>query len=243
LATRSQGNLGGHSEGSLPFGFHLKWLPMCWNGPMSKTVTISASYGALGNKIGRALADRLDLPFLDRALPALAAHQLAQSPEMAESLDEHVPRRWERIAMGFANVATPMGPDPLPSEVVQSPERFRKANEAALREIADTTGGVILGRAAMAVLGDRSDVLCVRLDGPIEARIRQVVAHGVDEDTARRGQREIDRARDAYAKVLFNSRQDDPALYHLMLDSTALSPDACVDIIIRAVDCRFGSEN
>jgi cytidylate kinase len=212
-------------------------------GSMPITVTISASYGALGNKIGLALAERLGLPFLDRALPASAVHQLAESPEMAESLDEHVPRRWERIAMGFANVATPMGPDPLPTDVVQSPERFRKENEAALRQIADTTGGVILGRAAMAVLGDRSDVLCVRLDGPVEARIRQVVAHGVDEDTARRGQREVDRARDGYAKVLFNSRQDDPALYHLMLDSSALSPEACIDIIVRAVECRFGTEN
>ena len=214
---------------------------MCWNGHMPNTVTISASYGALGLRIAHALAERLDLPFLDRAIPAAAAHDLAQSPDMAESLDEHVPRRWERIAIGFANVATPMGPDPLPSEMIRTPERFRAANEPALREFADTTGGVILGRAAMAVLAGRSDVLCVRLDGPVEARIAQVVAHGVDESVARRGQREVDRARDAYARVLFNARQDDPALYHLMVDSTALSVDACVDIIMRAATYRFGT--
>ena len=208
---------------------------------MPNTVTISASYGALGHKIAHALAERLDLPFLDRAIPAAAAHDLAQSPDMAESLDEHVPSRWERIAIGFANVSVPMGPDPLPSQMIQTPEVFRAANESALFEFADTTGGVILGRAAMAVLTERSDVLCVRLDGPVEARIAQVVAHGVDEDVARKGQREVDRARDAYARVLFNARQDDPALYHLMLDSTAFSVDACLDIIMRAVADRFGT--
>jgi hypothetical protein len=208
---------------------------------MPHTVTISASYGALGHKIAHALAEQLDLPFLDRAIPAAAAHDLAQSPDMAESLDEHVPRRWERIAIGFANVATPMGPDPLPTEMIQTPERFRSAHASALVEFADSTGGVILGRAAMAVLAERSDVLCVRLDGPVEARVAQVVSHGVDEDVARRSQREVDRARDAYARVLFNARQDDPALYHLMLDSTTLSVEACLDIIRRAAADRFGT--
>jgi cytidylate kinase len=67
-----------------------------------------------------------------------------------------------------------------------------------------------------------------------------VVAHGVDEEVARRRQREVDRARDAYARVLFNARQDDAALYHLIVDSTALSVGACVDIIMRAAADRFG---
>jgi hypothetical protein len=80
--------------------------------------------------------------------------------------------------MGFANATTPMGPNQLPTAEIETPERFRKANEAKLRDIADTTGGVILGRAGMAVLGDRADVLCVRLDGPVEARIAHAIAQG-----------------------------------------------------------------
>jgi cytidylate kinase len=207
---------------------------------MPHVVTLSASYGANGIPVGHALADRLNLPFLDRAIPAMAAHQLAQSADMAESLDEPVPSRWERIAMGFANSATPMGPTQVPTEVIETPERFRAASEAKLNEIADTTGAVVLGRAGMAVLGGRPDVLCVRLDGPIEARIAQVIAQGVGEDVARKGQKEIDKARDEYARVFFGVRQNDPRLYHVMLDSTALSVDACVDILVRAARDRFG---
>jgi cytidylate kinase len=92
----------------------------------------------------------------------------------------------------------------------------------------------------MAVLGDRRDVLCVRLDGPVEARIAQAMAQGADEASARKDQRAVDRARDAYARVFFNVRQDDQRLYHLVLDSTALSIDASVDIILRAAGDRFG---
>jgi hypothetical protein len=208
---------------------------------MPHVVTISASYGALGNKIGHVLAERLGLPFLDRAIPAAAAHQLAQSADMAESLDEPVPNRWERIAIGFANVGTPMGPSQVPPEVIQTPERFRATNEEKLHEVADTTGAVIVGRAGMVVLGNRPDVLCVRLDGPVEARIARVIAQGVDEESVRKIQREVDKARDAYARVFFNARQDDPHLYHVILDSTALSEEACVDIILRAVRDRFGT--
>jgi len=207
---------------------------------MPHVVTLSASYGAHGDKVGRTVAERLDLPFLDRAIPAAAAHKLA-STDVAESLDEHVPSRWERMAMAFVNVPSPTGPSQLPPEEVKTREQFRAESESALREVADTTGAVILGRAGMVVLGNRPDVLCVRLDGPLEDRIAQVVAQGLDEASARKGQREVDRARDAYARVFFGARQDDPSLYHVILDSTALSVDACVDIILRAAGDRFGT--
>jgi cytidylate kinase len=207
---------------------------------MPGVVTISASYGAHGDQIAHQVAKRLDLPFLDRAIPASVVQQLAASGEIGESLDEPAPRRWERIIMGFANATTPMGPNQLPTAEIETPERFRKANEARLRDFADTTGGVILGRAGMAVLGDRPTVLCVRLDGPVEARIAHAIAQGVDEGSARKDQRAVDRARDAYARVFFNVRQDDPRLYHLIMDSTALSVEGCVDIIVRAASDRFG---
>ncbi len=206
---------------------------------MARVVTLSASYGAHGDRVGRLLAEKLELPFLDRAIPSAAAHELALSTEVAESLDEHVPSRWERMAMAFVNVPTPTGPSQLAPEDIKTPEQFRAECESALREVADTTGAVILGRAGMVVLGKRPDVLCVRLDGPVEDRIAQVVAQGIDEASARKGQREVDKARDAYARVFFGARQDDPRLYHVMLDSTALSVQTCVEIIARAARGRF----
>ena len=209
---------------------------------MRGVVTLSASYGAHGDQVGRALAGRLQLPFIDRAIPtAAAARQLGLPEDAGESLDEHIPSRWQRIAAGFANLGVPVGPIVLPADMPLTPERFRSATRAQLQHVADTTGAVVLGRAGMVVLGGRPDVLCVRLDGPVEARIAQVVAHGIDEASARQGQREVDSAREAYARVFFNVRQDDPRLYHLILDSTVLSAEACTDIIVRAAQDRFSA--
>jgi cytidylate kinase len=207
-----------------------------------RVVTLSASYGARGDKVGRALAERLQLPFVDRAIPtAAAARQLGLPEDVAESLDEHPPSRWQRIAARFANVGVPVGPVVLPTDIALTPEQFRSVTEAQLQHMADTTGAVVLGRAGMVVLGGRPDVLCVRLDGPAEARIAQVTAQGTDETSARQGQREVDSARETYARVFFNARQDNPQLYHVILDSTVLSAETCIDIIIRAAHDRFGT--
>ncbi len=209
---------------------------------MRGVVTLSASYGARGDKVGRALASRLQLPFIDRAIPtSAAARQLGLPEDVGESLDEHTPGLWERIAAGFANVAMPIGPDVVSAEVPLTPEQFGAATRARLQQIADSTGGVVLGHAGMVALSDRPDVLCVRLDGPVEARIAQVMKLGIDEASARQGQRDVDGAREAYARVFFNARQDDARLYHLIIDSTVLSPETCVDIITRAAQDRLGA--
>src|ERR1700721_2948550 len=171
---------------------------------MRGVVTLSASYGARGDEVGRALADRLQLPFVDRAIPtAAAARELGLPEDVGESPDPPAPRRWERFALLLAGVGMPAGPDVLAADVplTFSPEGFRAASVRELQQVADTTGAVLRGRAGMLVLGGRPEVLCVRLDGPVEARIAQVVALGLDEAGARQGQREVDRARNDYARV------------------------------------------
>lgn len=205
-------------------------------------VTISASYGAKGQTIGEAVATELGLVFLDRAVPAAAARQLDIPDEVAQDLDERAPSLWERLAGAFAHTASPIeAATVIPPGATQNPEEFRRATESVLHQIADTTGAVVLGRAGMAVLGDRPDVLCVRLDGPVEARVASMVAEGTDEAEARRTQKELDGAREAYARVFYGVRQEDPKLYHLMLDTTALPIGVCIDLIVTAARARFAA--
>jgi len=201
-------------------------------------VTISAPYGARGHEVGTAVAERLGLVLLDRAIPAAVARQLNISDDEAQDLDERAPKLWERMAGAFANVA-PIGTFSLGPEPIQSPDDYRRATESVLREIADTTGAVVLGRAGMVVLGGRPDVLCVRLDGPVEARIAHMVGVGTDEAAARQAQRDLDRSREAFSRIFYNVHQDDPRLYHLILDTTALPVATCIDIIVTAAKARF----
>src|SRR5690349_21256314 len=53
-------------------------------------VTISATYGAGGSVVGPAVAERLGVPFVDRAIPTAVAGRLAISLDEALHPDEQV---------------------------------------------------------------------------------------------------------------------------------------------------------
>ncbi len=111
--------------------------------------------------------------------------------------------------------------------------------EAVLWQVAATTGGVILGRAATVVLKDHPGVLRVRLGGPADARIAQASAlEGIEETSARRRRAETDQARAAYARQFYGADMSDARLFDLTIDSTQVGVDACVDIIVTAVTSR-----
>lgn len=206
---------------------------------MPQTVTISSSFGAGGNTVGRAVAERLGIPFFDRAIPAAVAGRLAIPLDDAAAQDEKAPSTWERLARSFANVAVPMAPQNL--EPQREPEQFRAETERILREIADTTGGVLLGRGAMIVLGNRPDVLRVRLDGPIEARIARFAEHeGRDPAEVRALQHDTDGARDHYLKLFYRARQDDPSLYDIVIDATTIPLAACAELVVTAARAKAG---
>lgn len=207
------------------------------------SVTISASYGARDERIAQAVAERLGLAFLDRAIPLGVARQLHISEDSAESSDERAPTRWDRVANALSaagSVTTAAGVSQVP---IQDADAYRRATESILQRVADTTGAVFLGRAGMVVLGGRADVLRVRLDGPIEARIAQAVVDGADPAIAGDAQRDVDGARNDYASFFYRQRQDDARLYDLIIDSTALPVDACVDIIVTAARAHFGGRD
>jgi len=200
-------------------------------------VTISASYGAGGTHIGPGVAKELGVPFLDRAIPAIVAESLAVPLKDAVAHDERRESRLHRVISVLAHAGTgPFGmPDPMPGESMRSARDFRDRTENTIREMADTTGGVILGRAATVVLRDHPNALHVRLDGPVNSRVRQAVRFGdTDEEHARRHLEDTDRVREDYMKHFYRVDPRDPALYHLVIDSTALDFDTCIDIIVTA---------
>ncbi|HLY83268.1 MAG TPA: cytidylate kinase-like family protein [Acidimicrobiales bacterium] len=197
-------------------------------------VTISASFGAGGSVVGPAVAERLGIPFIDRAIPIAVARSLAVPLDEALDRDERRPSFFERIIASMAAAGTSMiGPTAVMGTITNEDD-FRAATERVLRELA-TGGGVVLGRAGAVVLAKHRFALHVRLDGPRERRIERVMSHEqTDVDSATRVLDETDRAWESYVRFFYKTDPRDPRLYHLIIDSTALPLDACTELIVSA---------
>jgi cytidylate kinase len=201
-------------------------------------VTVSAAYGAAGAEVAPAIAERLGLPFVDRAIPAQVAGRLGVPVAVAEANDETVVRGLWRLVTSLGTIPDPGG-GVMPQTNAPDERSFRQQTEHVLHEIADGEGGVVLGRAAALVLRNRPDALHVRLDGPAERRLADAVARsGRPVDDVRRDLEAVDRGREAYVRHFYRT---DPTLcrhYHLVVDSTVLPLDAVVDLVVTAAHAR-----
>ena len=174
-------------------------------------VAISAPYGAGGSRVAPALAEKLGVPFLDRPADTEPDHSLSKLCSIG-------------LAWG-----TPAG---MELEDLVPGDARRREIEAELEAMHD---GVVLGRAAAVLLRDDPRVLRVLLTGPPERRIEQAMRwEGIDRHTAARRLERTDRARLAYHQTLYRVDPRSSELYHLMVDSTAIPLDACVELIAAA---------
>jgi Cytidylate kinase-like family len=203
-------------------------------------VTLSAPYGAGGSHVGPEVAERLGVPFVDRAIPTGVAERLAVPLRDAVDRDEAVGSWLTRALLSFGQVGPVLaGATPVPGSVLTE-EAFRDATEQVLRQHA-ASGAVILGRAGAVVLRDQPGALHVRLTGPKESRIAQGMRlEDTDRETAERHSEETDRAREAYVRHFYRCDARDSALYHLVIDSTAIPLGTCADLIVEAAQARSG---
>ena len=82
----------------------------------------------------------------------------------------------------------------------------------------------------------------VRLAGPRPARIHQAMRlTDIDEREATRRCDDTDRARVLYLRRFYDADADDPTLYHLVVDSTALPLGACTDLVVEAASAFWGA--
>jgi len=201
---------------------------------MPTVVTISAPYGTGGSVVGPQLAERLGVPFLDRAIPVEVSRRLDIPLDEALSQEELPRDALSRWMASFAPAVQLFGGAPLAHTPPQDDEAFCAATEAVLRDAAEA-GAVILGRAGAIVLRDVPGALHVRLDARRERRLEQAMRMGgFDREQAERELRASDVAREAYVRTWYRADPANPSHYHLVIDSTRIDLARCVELIATA---------
>ncbi len=205
-------------------------------------VTISAGYGAGGSLIAPIVADRLGMQLLDRNISLTVAAQLNVTVEEAQA---GAPNRSliERLLTFMSPMATDTMGTPADLEstcaasgISDDAATFREEAERIMRA-AFATGAVVIGRAGAAAFRDAPDILRVRLYGSVPARLARLQASQGGQPAALLNQmKQVDQARDQYVRRLYRISVDEPSVFQLQIDSTALPVADCANLIVIAYE-------
>jgi cytidylate kinase len=203
-------------------------------------ITISASYGAGGSRVAPEVARRLGVPFLGRPSLPERPGESSDPGEEARAGDEWIGSGAGRLLSRIASIAVAWGTPPgLTADELLPDQARRREIEQEIKDLAATGAGVVLGRGAAVVLHGDERVLHVLLDGPAEARVHQaMLIDNVDRATAEHRLTRVDRQRRAYLENLYGVDPRSPGVFHLVIDSTALPLDHCVELIVAAAAAR-----
>ena len=204
-------------------------------------ITISRQFGAGGSEVAGRVAKALGWRLVDNELIAQVAERAGLPPEEVAQKEERAPGFIERLARTLARASPELFP--RPADKVPEPEEARlvRITEKVVAELCGEGNVVVVGRAAPAVLQQQHDAVHVKIVAPRPVRIRTAMQRlGLDESGAATVLDETDRGRARYHKQYYQRDWNDPANYHLVLNTEALGLDGAAGVIVGLIP-RSGS--
>ncbi len=206
--------------------------------PVNPFITISREAGvgawSLAGRLARRLNERQpgNPPWtsFDRELVEKIAADRRIAPQLVESLEEEshswLADFWTGLSFG--------GKKEIPTEVAV----FRQI-AAAIRALAQVGRVVIVGRGGAFITRDMPNGIHVRLTAPLDHRIDGLARREqLDRKIAALRVRQLDRNRLAFHRRYWPDHADDPAIFHLTLNTAALDIHALTHCIIPVVQHR-----
>lgn len=191
-------------------------------------VTIFESYGAGAESVGRAVAERLGLPFHEQAFSSAAMEGRDPSEQGAV------------LAQVFATMGGAYGGFDGRDVATTQRQRYELVmdNNKNVWQFADE-GGVIVGRNGAVILASRPNTVHVLLTGAVEDRIaRAAKENSITPEKAAERQAREDEIRAQMSIQLYGWDPRLPDRYDIVLNTSRIAFDAAVDAIVDAVKVR-----
>ena len=204
-------------------------------------ITIRGQLGSGAPEIGKIVAVKLDLDYVDREIIADVAAHLKWSKTGIEQKEKPPGTIWGRIAESLAKTYPIDTEGDLwthtPTwEMVMDDDHYVEGLKSVIKELAANNSIVIRGRGSQFILKDYPGAFHILMVAPLEVRIKRVMADlKIDEDNARKEINRFDGSRRQFTKRYFNAELEDPLNYDMVLNSSHLSFENSAAIIISAV--------
>ncbi|MDO8569139.1 MAG: cytidylate kinase-like family protein [Dehalococcoidales bacterium] len=200
-------------------------------------LTIRGQAGSGSPQIGRQVADRLHLDYVDREIIAKVAERLRWSKQGIKQKEMPRVGLLGRIAEAVARSGGFEAGLGLPaSEIPLDDTHYLHGLESVIKELASSGAIVIRGRGSQFILRDRPDAFHVLVVAPLDARVKRIMQRRkLDEESALKDIAGWDNARREFSKRYFHAELEDPVHYDLVINTQYLSFEAAASIIINAL--------
>jgi len=216
-------------------------LGLSSGGVATRVICISRSKGAGGEEIGRLVAERLRLRFVDEEIVAQAAEREGLEVKDVASAEQR--KSW--LARFFEAAAVTPSPEmaafgtlgSVGGSELQSSEGYRELIKEAIRQTAERGGVVIVAHAASHALAEREAVLRVFVTASPPTRSRRLAqALELDEQAAIKSVKQSDDARADYLRRFYDVQHERPTHYDLVINTDKLNIEQAASLICQATE-------
>lgn len=183
-------------------------------------VTISRQFGSMGRMIAQQLSRELGVEFYDRDIVEETASRMGLPVSVISNTEENSKSIYFKqqypLGMGIASMR----------------DEIFLIQKNIIRDLAQKESCIIVGRCADSILMDMENHLNVYIYAPMGARLRNAVELAkLDEKTARKMIREIDRSRELYHRRYCPEYVDPSTNKDIMIDSSRFGSEGTVKIL------------
>ena len=186
-------------------------------------VTVSRDFGSMGKSVAQLLADTLEVRCCDRFILQQVARRAHVDEELVRALDEHVSKIdghwWQHL---------------LQKDAFTYEDYYHSLVKTVLS--ISRTGGVIIGRGANLILGEKK-AFRVRINGSVEQCAKRVAKREqINTAESIERVREVNDERAEYIRMLYDTDINEPSAYDLTLNSDRYDRVQMVDLILDAME-------
>lgn len=215
-------------------------------------ITISNQFGAGGPEVARELAKRLGVDYLDKEI----IHRIALEINVpAEDVAEFEAEHHSKFKSFFSTIfdldalkkKAKVREDALAEAQYDDREKipfhyqvdgwidseiYKQMIVKVITALGQRRGVVVVGRGGQCILKDNPRTLHVRFVADFEDRAAWTAKRrGLSLDEARDFVHKVDARSQDYLRFYFDCDPDLPSLYHLILNTSRIPQDKCIDVV------------
>ena len=199
-------------------------------------ITIGRQYGSGGAEVGKKLGAKLGLDVYDKEILKMTSNESGIRESYFHIADE---RAGKKLLYKIIQTMVPENTSPsLGSDLVSSDNLFR-FQSSVIRKLAQEQSCVIIGRCAEHVLAGEENLVRVFVRADMNARIERIREKGyyAEEDIPKNIKR-MDKERRDYHRYFTGKDWESIENYDLILDSSKIGTDGCVECITNYLKVR-----